>query len=78
MRVICIDDHPTGKNNLITKGKIYNVINTDSWEHEKEQISAYRIMCDNGVINGIVNTRFRPLEDYREILLNNLLESYNL
>ena len=73
MRVICINDFPTGstkyeKNNLITKGKIYNVINIDSWK----QVGVYRILCDNGVINGIAKERFIPLENHRNIMLNKL------
>lgn len=79
MRVICINDFPTGssspftpakyeKNILITKGKIYNVINIDSWK----QVGVFRILCDNGVINGIAKERFMPLENHRDILLNKL------
>lgn len=84
MRVICINDCPTGsinswtgeveKNNLITKGKIYNVINLNSYN----QTLTYRILCDNGVVNGIAKARFMLLEDQREFLLNSILENHNL
>lgn len=74
MKVICINDRPTKyplgeggpENILITKGKIYDVLNITL-------ANDYLIICDNGVNNAIGRTRFITLEEFRESQLNEIL-----
>jgi hypothetical protein len=66
MKVICINDVPTGKNILITKGKVYDVINLTL-------LNDYVIICDNGETNSMGRARFITLEEYRDQQINKLI-----
>lgn len=74
MKIICINDTPTKyplgpggpENILITKGKIYNVLNLTL-------LNDYVILCDDGTTNSMGRTRFITLEEFRESQLDKIL-----